>query len=89
MTESLAEEYPEAAPFIQKAVDRHGEEWVLENYYREIYPLGQVMRVPEKEELPFYDPDEHEAMTNEEKAEMYGAWAEYRENLKNGTKPGE
>ena len=26
MTESLADEYPEAAPYIQKAVDEHGED---------------------------------------------------------------
>ena len=32
MTETLADEYPEAAPYIQQAVDEHGEDWVLENY---------------------------------------------------------
>ena len=31
--ETLAEEYPEATPYIQQAVDEHGEEWVLEHYY--------------------------------------------------------
>ncbi len=44
--------------------------------------------MPEKEELPFYDEDEHETM-KKERAEMYHAWAEYRENLRTGTKPGE
>jgi hypothetical protein len=33
MTDTLADEYPEAAPYIQQAVDEHGEEWVLEHYY--------------------------------------------------------
>jgi len=89
MTDKLAEEYPEAAPYIQKAVDEHGEEWVLENYYKKIYPLKQVMAVPEKEELPFYDADEDETMTKAERVEMYQAWGEYRENLRTGTKPGE
>ena len=89
MTDSLAAEYPEAAPYINDAVDEHGEGWVLENYYEEIYPLRQVMAVPEKAELPFYDADEHETMTEAEREEMYRAWAEYRENLRTGTKPGE
>jgi len=48
MTETLADEYPEAAPYVQKAVDEHGEDWVLENYYEQLYPLGQVMAMPEK-----------------------------------------
>jgi len=89
MTDTLAAEYPEAAPHIQEAVDEHGEDWVLENYYEELYPLKQVMAVPEKEELPFYDEGEHGAMTEAERAEMYRAWCEYRENLRTGTKPGE
>jgi hypothetical protein len=89
MTDTFAAEYPEAAPYIQDAVDEHGEDWVLENYYKEIYPLTQVMAVPEKEELPFYDADEHETMTEAERVEMYQAWGEYRENLRTGTKPEE
>ena len=89
MTDTLAAEYPEAAPFIEEAVDEHGEDWVLENYYKKIYPLTQVMAVPEKEELPFYDADEDETMTEAERAEMYEAWGEYRENLRTGTKPRE
>jgi len=89
MTETLADEYPEAAPYIQKSVDEHGEDWVLEHYYEQLYPLGQVMEIPEKDELPFYDPDEHDTMTEKERIEMYQTWAEYRENLRTGTKPGE
>jgi hypothetical protein len=47
------------------------------------------MRMPEKDELPFFDPDDHDTMTEEERVEMYQAWAEYRENLRTGTKPDE
>ena len=89
MFETLAEKYPEATPYIRRAIDEHGEAWVLDHYYEQLYPLGQVMNMPEKEELPFYDEDEYDAMTREERAEMYRAWAEYRENLRTGTKPGE
>ena len=62
---------------------------MLEHYYEQLYPLRQVMAMPEKDELPFYDADEHETMTEAERVEMYQAWAEYRENLRTGTKPGE
>jgi len=89
MTDSLMEDYPEAAPYIQQAIEEHGEEWVLEHYYEQLYPLGQVMAIPDKDELPFYDADEHDTMTEDEKVEMYQAWAEYRENLRTGTKPDE
>ncbi len=89
MTESLKEEYPEAAPYIQQAVAEHGEDWVLEHYYEELYPLGVMMDMPEKDELPFYSNAEHESMTGEELQEMYRAWSEYRENLRTGTKPNE
>jgi hypothetical protein len=89
MTDSLAEEYPEAAPYIQDAVDEHGEEWVLEHYYEQLYPLGVLLDMPEKDELPFYDEAEDDTMTEEERLEMHQAWAEYRENLRTGTKPGE
>jgi hypothetical protein len=89
MTDSLAEEYPEAAPYIQDAVDEHGEEWVLEHYYEQLYPLGVLLDMPEKDELPFYDEAEDDTMTDEERVEMYQAWAVYRENLRTGTKPGE
>ena len=47
------------------------------------------MAMPEKDELPLYDEDEHDTMTEEERVEMHQAWAEYRENLRTGTKPGE
>lgn len=89
MTVDLEEEYPEGARHIRQAVDEHGEAWVLENYYTQLYPLGVVIAMPEKEELPFHDEDEHETTTGAERAEMYRAWAEYRENLRTGTKPGE
>jgi hypothetical protein len=82
MTDPLEETYPEAAPYIQEAVDEHGEEWVLEHYYQQLYPLAQLMKMPKKDELPFYDPDKHETMSEEELVEMYQAWADYRENLR-------
>jgi hypothetical protein len=82
MTETLEDDYPEAAPYIRDAVEEHGEEWVLEHYYEQIYPLGKLMDVPEKEELPFYDADEHDSMTEAERVEMYEAWAAYRKNLR-------
>ena len=85
----LADEYPEAAPHIQQAVNEYGEEWVLEHYYEQLYPLSRLIAMPEKDELPFYDEDEHDTMTEEEQVEMYQAWAEYRENLRTGTKPDE
>nr|WP_321167762.1 hypothetical protein [Halalkaliarchaeum desulfuricum] len=43
--------------------------------------------MPEKEELPFYDPDEHDTMTKEERKEMYQALGQYLENVRTGTKP--
>jgi hypothetical protein len=89
MTETLEEEYPGAAPYIQQAVAEHGEEWVLEHYYEQLYPLAQLMAMPDKEELPFYDADDHDTMSEAERVEMYQAWAEYRENLRTGTKPQE
>jgi hypothetical protein len=82
MTETLEDDYPEAAPYIRDAVEEHGEEWVLDHYYEQIYPLGRLMDVPEKEDLPFYDADEHDMMSEGERVEMYEAWAEYRENLR-------
>ncbi len=89
MTKTLADTYPEAVPYIQQAVEKHGEDWVLEHYYEQLYPLRQLMEMPEKEELPFYEADDHETMTEEERVEMYQAWGEYRENLRTGTKPDE
>lgn len=89
MTDTFDQTYPEAAAYIWDAVDEHGEEWVLDHYYEKLYPLGRVIPMPDKEELPFYDPDEHDTMTEEERTEMYQAWGEYRENLRTGTKPDE
>lgn len=89
MPDSLRDDYPEAAPYIQQAVEEHGEEWVLEHYYEQLYPLGRVMAMPDKDELPFYDADEHDTMTEDEKVEMYQARAVYRENLRTGTKSDE
>jgi len=89
MTEPLADDYPEAAPYIQQAVDEHGEDWVVEHYYEQLYPLARVMAMPEVEDLPFYNGEEHNTLTEEERMEMYQAWAEYRENLRTGTKPSE
>jgi len=86
MTNTLEEMYPEAAPYIEQAVAEHGEAWVLENYYQKLYPLAQIMAMPEKEGLPFYDADRHETMTKSEQVEMYQAWAEYRGNLRNASK---
>jgi len=82
MTDELAQEFPEAAEYIQRAVDEHGEDWVLENYYAELYPLGVIMNVPETENLPFYDDDRHESRSEAELIETYNAWGTYRENLK-------
>jgi hypothetical protein len=89
MTDDLEAEYPEGARHIRRAVDKHGEAWVLENYYTQLYPLGVMIAMPEKDELPFYDENEHETMTQPERVELYQAWAEYRENCRTGTKPGE
>jgi|AntRauTorcE11898_2_1112593.scaffolds.fasta_scaffold46510_2 hypothetical protein len=86
MDDELTAAYPEVTAYIWDAVDEHGEEWVLENYYQQIYPLKIVMDVPNKEELPFFDPDTHETMSQAALIEMYEAWGEYRENLRTGSK---
>ncbi len=88
MIEDLEEEYPEAAPYILKAIEEHGEEWVIENYFPKIVQLGVVMDIPPVEELPFYDEETHNIPSEEEQriqAEAYGA---YLENLRTGHKPG-
>lgn len=87
MTETLEEKYPEGSKYIRQAVDEHGEEWVLEHYYEQLYPLGRLIDMPEKDELPFYDADKHDTMTKEEQTEMYRMWAEYRENLRTDSQP--
>jgi hypothetical protein len=89
MTDDLAEDYPVAAPYIQKAVESMGEDWVIENYYPKISQLGLVMKIPEVEELPFYDEEKHSVMTKEERIQLAEAMSEYRENLRTGTKPNE
>ncbi len=71
-----------AAPYIQEAVEEHGEERVMEHYYGHLYPLGQLMEMPDKDEFPFYDPDKHDTMAEAELVEMYQARADYRENLR-------
>lgn len=48
MTEPLADDYPETAPYIQRAVDEHGEDWMVEHYYEHLYPLARVMAIPER-----------------------------------------
>ncbi|ELZ51643.1 hypothetical protein C466_13310 [Halorubrum distributum JCM 10118] len=45
------------------------------------------MSMPEKEELPFFNPETDETLSKDERVEMYEAWVEYRENLRTGTKP--
>lgn len=86
LPEEFIEEYPEVGPHIEAKVAEKGEQWVLDNYYARIYPAGRIFDVPEKEELPFFDPDEHDAMSKEERIEMYEAMAQYRENLKEASR---
>lgn len=86
MTDDLPAAYPDAADYIWDAVDEHGEEWVLDNYYEQISPLKLVMAVPDKAELPFFDPDRHETMSRTDLTEMYNPWGEYRNDLRTGTK---
>ena len=88
MTDELEEAYPEAAPFIRKAVAEHGEDWVIENYHPQVAQSGLVMSVPDLEELPFFDPDRHEAPDETEQRERAEAYGAYLSNLRSGTKPG-
>lgn len=67
---------------VAAAVDEHGEAWVLEHYETELWPLSRIADMPDKTELPFFDPEEHEAMTDAELAEMAAARRQYRENLR-------
>lgn len=60
---------------------------MLEHDDEQLYPLGRVMRMPEKRELPFFNGENHDTLTEAESVEMYCAWAEYRENLRTGMKP--
>lgn len=79
--------YPEAAPYIRRAVEAHGVEWVLEHYYDRLYHPGRLMAMPNKEELSFYDEEKDDGMSKEERVEMYQSLAEYRDDLRTGTKP--
>jgi hypothetical protein len=88
MGSKLEEKYPEAAPYIREAVEEHGEEWVIENYFPQIASLGVVMDIPSIEELPFFDEEKHEVPTEKEMRERAEAYRAYRENLRTGTKPG-
>lgn len=89
MVENLAEEYPEAAPHIQQAVEEHGEDWVIENYFPEIAQLGTMMEIPSIEELPFYDEEKHDVPSEQEKQKRAEAYSAYLDNLRTGTKPRE
>ena len=86
MIDDLEKEYPEAAPYILDAVEEHGEEWVIENYFPKIAQLGVVMDIPSVEELPFYDDEIHDVRGEEQRkhAEALGA---YLKNLRTGYKP--
>lgn len=78
----LYHEYPEIATKIYQQIDQYGEAWVLENWYTEFLAAGVMMDIPDKEELPFFDPEEHDAWSDEQKAELGRAYSEYRQNLK-------
>ena len=83
MSDEFEDEYPEAAPFIKRAVRNHSEEWVIENYSPQITSLGVVIDVPPVEELPFYDEEQYDTLTEEEERDRANAFREYRENLQN------
>lgn len=81
----LYHEYPEVAMHIYRKIEQHSEAWVLENWYTEFLPAGVLMDVPEKKELPFFNPEEHESWSDERKAEMARAYSDYRQNLKDAS----
>lgn len=87
MTDDLEKEYPEAAPYILDAVEEHGEEWVIENYFPKIAQLGVVMDIPSAEELPFYDEEKHDIPSEEEQRKQAEAYGAYLKNLRTGHKP--
>ncbi len=87
MVADFEEKYPEAAPYIRQAVEEHGEEWVIENYFPQIAQLGVVMDVPPVEELPFFDSDTHETLSEQEKREKAEAYRTYLEKLRTGNRP--
>lgn len=67
---------------IVDAVDEHGEEWVIDHYYPAIAELGILVDIPDKADLPFFDPEEHELESDAEVAEMARVMREYRQNLR-------
>lgn len=73
MSDELAEKHPEAAPLIREAVADHDEDWVIKNYNPKISSLGVVLSTPDVEELPFYDEERHDVMSDEEKRETADA----------------
>jgi hypothetical protein len=87
MIDDLEKEYPEAAPYILDAVEEHGEEWVIENYFPKIAQLGVVMDIPSVEELPFYDEEIHDVPSEEEQRKHAEALGAYLKNLRTGYKP--
>lgn len=78
--------YRTGREIVVDAVDENGEEWVLENYYTDLHQLNRLVDLPAKEDLPFFDPAEHELRDDEEIAEMYRLRAAYIENLKAASK---
>ena len=83
MSDKFEEEYPEVAPFIRKAVRNQSEEWVIENYSPKITGLGVIMDVPPVEELPFYDEEQRDTLTEQERRDTASAFRKYREDLQN------
>lgn len=84
MTESLMDDYPEAAPYIQQAIEEHGEEWVLEHYYEQLYLFGQVISMPDKDKLPFYNQDKPDPMTEDESGDVSSVGGRSRESPHGG-----
>lgn len=81
MTDDFRAEFPEAAEYIMEAVEENGEEWVLDNYYSQFYPLGVMMEIPDKEELPFFDEEQHDTLEKEELIKMAEMRRAYIKNL--------
>ncbi|WP_321166911.1 hypothetical protein [Halohasta litchfieldiae] len=85
MDDDLVAAYPAAADYIWDAVEEHGEEWVRENYYTQIHPLGSscLSRARRNSSSSMWT---HETMSQADLTEIYEAWGQYRENLRIGTK---
>jgi hypothetical protein len=86
MLEELEADYPDAAQYIQQAIEDPGEQWILDNYHNQIKPLDRFMPVPDIEELPFYD--DNETLDHEGRVEHAEMLRKYRENLRNGGQEG-